>query len=277
MMTMRARPPITAMLGLLIVGSFILLAIIGPYVAPHPEAATVGETWSSPSADFLLGTDNLGRDIFSRLIYGARMTIGIALVCTTLSFLIGTTCGLLAATAGRTVDQFLSRLVDILLSIPVLIFALIILSAFGSSLPILIVTIAIIDAPRVFRLVRSVAQNIVALEFVEVAWLRGESLLWLMRKEILPNALPPMMSEFGLRFCFNFLFVAGLSFLGLGVQPPNADWGGMVRENGQAVAFGIAAPIWPALAIGMMTIGINLIVDWFLSMDARPSGASAEM
>ena len=273
----RALPPFTAIVGILIVGTFLILAAIGPYIAPYSESLTVGETWTEPSAEFLLGTDNLGRDILSRLIYGSRMTIGVALACTILSFCIGSLGGLLAATAGRATDQILSRLVDVLLSIPVLIFALIVLSAFGSSLPVLITTIAFIDAPRVFRLVRSVAQNIAALEFVEAAWLRGEGLWWLMRHEILPNAVPPMLSEFGLRFCFNFLFVAGLSFLGLGIQPPNADWGGMVRENGQAVGFGIAAPIWPALAIGLMTIGINLIVDWFLSMDARPSGASAEM
>ena len=164
-----------------------------------------------------------------------------------------------------------------MLSIPLLVFALIILSMFGSSIPTLIITIAILDSTRVFRLSRAVAMNLVVLEYVEAARLRGEGLWWIMRREVLPNAMPPMISEFGLRFCFNFLFVAGLSFLGLGIQPPLADWGGMVRDNGKAISFGLLAPLWPAMAIAAMTVGVNLVVDWILSINARPSGASAEM
>ena len=213
----------------------------------------------------------------SRIIYGARMTIGIALVTTILSFMIGTILGLLASTGGNVIDQFLSRLVDVMLSIPLLVFALIILSMFGSSIPTLVITIAILDSTRVFRLARAVSMNIAVLEYVEAAKLRGEGLWWVISREVLPNVLPPMISEFGLRFCFNFLFVAGLSFLGLGIQPPFADWGGMVRENGKAISFGLAAPLWPAAMIALMTIGVNLIVDWVLSINARPSGASAEM
>jgi peptide/nickel transport system permease protein len=164
-----------------------------------------------------------------------------------------------------------------MLSIPQLVFALIILSMFGSSIPTLVLTIAILDSTRVFRLARAVSMNIVVLEYVEAARLRGEGNWYIMRREILPNMLPPMISEFGLRFCFNFLFVAGLSFLGLGIQPPFADWGGMVRESGRAISFGLAAPLWPAMMIALMTIGVNLVVDWILSINARPSGASAEM
>jgi peptide/nickel transport system permease protein len=148
---------------------------------------------------------------------------------------------------------------------------------FGSSIPTLIITIAVLDSTRVFRLARAVSMNIAVLEYVEAAKLRGEGLWWVMTKEVLPNVLPPMISEFGLRFCFNFLFVAGLSFLGLGIQPPYADWGGMVRENGKAISFGLVAPLYPAAMIALMTIGVNLIVDWILSINARPSGASAEM
>ena len=185
--------------------------------------------------------------------------------------------GFLAAVGGQVIDQALSRLVDVMLSIPLLIFALIILSMFGSSIPTLIITIAVLDSTRVFRLSRAVAMNLVVMEYVEVARLRGEGLWWVMRREILPNALPPMISEFGLRFCFNFLFVAGLSFLGLGIQPPFADWGGMVRDNAKAISFGLPAPLWPAFAIAIMTVGVNLVVDWILSINSRPSGASAEM
>lgn len=271
------KPTISAWVGIVIVSFLIFVALFAPWIAPYTEAETVGDTWSGSTAQFWLGTDNIGRDMLSRLIYGARMTIGVALVTTILSFLLGTTLGLLAAIGGPLIDQILSRIVDIMLSIPLLVFALIILSMFGSSIPTLVITIAILDSTRVFRLSRAVAMNLVVLEYVEVARLRGEGLWWIMRREILPNALPPMISEFGLRFCFNFLFVAGLSFLGLGIQPPFADWGGMVRENGRAIGFGLFAPLWPAMAIATMTIGVNLVVDWILSINARLSGASAEM
>lgn len=271
------KPSLSAWIGIAIVGTFVFAALFAPWIAPYGEADSVSETWSPASHDFWLGTDNIGRDLLSRLIYGARTTIGVALVTTVLSFILGTTAGLLAAVSSKVVDQFLSRFVDVMLSIPLLVFALMILSMFGSSLGTLILTIAVLDSTRVFRLARSVAMNIVVLEYVEVARLRGEGLPWIIRREILPNAMPPMISEFGLRFCFNFLFVAGLSFLGLGIQPPLADWGGMVRDNARAIGFGLPAPIWPALAIAMMTIGVNLIVDWILSINARPSGATAEM
>ena len=271
------NPPISAKIGMVILVVFIFFAIFAPLIAPYGEAESIGKTWASPSAEFLLGTDNIGRDMLSRIIFGARMTLGVSTACTLLSFLIGITMGLLAAVAGKAIDQILSRFVDLMLSIPILVFALMILSMFGSSLFTLIITIGILDSFRVFRLARSIAINIVVTEFVEVARLRGEGLWWIMVREVLPNALPPMIAEFGLRFCFNFLFVAGLSFLGLGIQPPFADWGGMVRENGRAIAFGIPAPLWPAIAIGLTTISVNMIVDWILSINARPSGASAEM
>ncbi len=271
------KPNTSAWVGLTIVGFFIFLAIFAPWIAPYSQAETVGDTWASASSSSWMGTDQIGRDMMSRIIYGARMTIGIALATTVLSFLIGTTLGLLASTGGNVIDQILSRIVDIMLSIPLLVFALIILSMFGSSIPTLIITIAILDSTRVFRLARAVSMNIAVLEYVEAAKLRGEGLWWVMTREVLPNVLPPMISEFGLRFCFNFLFVAGLSFLGLGIQPPFADWGGMVRENGKAISFGLFAPLYPAAMIAMMTIGVNLIVDWILSINARPSGASAEM
>ena len=271
------KPTSTAWLGLALITVFILFAVFADVIAPYSESESVGQTWDDPSWDFLLGTDNIGRDMLSRLIFGARMTIGVALVTTILSFFIGTTAGFLAAVGGTVIDQILSRIVDVMLSIPLLIFALIILSVFGSSIMTLVLTLAILDSTRVFRLARAVATNLVVMEYVEAARLRGEGLWWIMRREILPNALPPMISEFGLRFCFNFLFVASLSFLGLGIQPPYAAWGGMVRDNGKAISFGLPAPLWPALAIALMTVGVNLVVDWILSINSRPSGASAEM
>lgn len=271
------KAPITAQIGLAIVALNIFVAIFGPWIAPYAESQSVGTTWDPPSAQMLLGGDQIGRDMLTRLIYGARMTIGIAVVTTAISFAIGITLGFMAAELGRWVDVVLSRIVDIVLSIPLLIFALIILGVFGSSIPTLVLTIATLDSTRVFRLARALGMNITVLEYVEAARVRGEGLWWVLRREILPNAMSPLMSEFGLRFCFNFLFVAALSFLGVGVQPPFADWGGMVRENAAAINFGLFAPLYPAFAIASLTVGVNLVVDWLLSIDARPSGAQAEL
>jgi peptide/nickel transport system permease protein len=237
------RPPITAWIGLTIVAISLIIAVFGPWVAPYGQSQSVGDTWATPSAQMLLGADQIGRDMLTRLIYGARMTIGIAAATTLLSFFIGISLGFTAAVMGVWVDMALSRLVDVILSIPQLILALIILGVFGSSIPVLIVTIAVLDSTRVFRLSRALGMNLAVLEFVEAARMRGEGLWWIISREILPNAAAPLISEFGLRFCFNFLFVAALSFLGIGVQPPYADWGGMVRENAAAINFGLFAPL----------------------------------
>lgn len=260
------QSPISARLGMAMVLITLGAAVLAPIIAPYGETDIVGDVWMSASSEHLLGTDNIGRDIFTRLLYGARNTIAIAFVTTLLSFLIGTVLGFFAATLGGWMDQLLSRLVDILMAFPTLIFALMVLSVVGTSVPALISTIAILDSTRVYRLSRAVAMDIEVMEFVEAARLRGERIWWLMRYEILPNALPPLVAEFGLRFCFVFLFIAALSFLGLGIQPPTADWGGMVRENADAISFGIFSPLWPAAAIAFLTVGVNLIVDWFLQI-----------
>lgn len=267
----------SAAFGLAVVGIFILVSVFTPWIAPYSESANVGGTWDEPSAKMLFGADQIGRDMLTRMMYGSRMTIGVALAITTLSFLIGILTGLVSAVVGGWVDVFFTRLVDVMLSIPSLIFALIILGVFGSSIPVLIMTIAVLDSTRVFRLSRALGMNLTVMEYVEAARLRGEGLWWVITREILPNAWAPLVSEFGLRFCFNFLFIAGLSFLGLGIQPPYADLGGMVRENAGAINFGMMAPIYPATAIALLTVSVNLVVDWMLSIDARPSGAQAEL
>ncbi|MFP1725421.1 ABC transporter permease [Lonsdalea quercina] len=256
--------PLSAWIGLLIIAANLIGALFAPWLAPHSETAQVGDIWMSPSADALLGTDSLGRDMLSRILFGARTTIAIALVITFSSFVIGIMTGFTAAIYGRWVDVILTRIVDTLMSIPVLILALIVLSVLGTSIPVLVGTIALLDATRVFRLARLVAQDIVCQEYVELARLRGEGLRWILTREILPNAIPPLLAEFGMRFCFTFLFIAGLSFLGLGIQPPYADWGSMVRDNAQAINFGLLAPLYPAAAIALLTIGVNLVVDWLL-------------
>ena len=256
--------PWSARIGLAIVFINIFAAIFAPYLAPYSETETVGSVWMNCSRAHLLGTDHLGRDMYSRLLYGARNTIAIAFAASLLSFLAGTILGLLAAILGGWTDLILSRIVDILLAFPTLIFALMVLSIVGTSIASLIVVIAILNSTRVYRLSRAVAMDICVMEFVEAARLRGERIWWIMRREILPNAMPPLVAEFGLRFCFVFLFIASLSFLGLGIKPPLADWGSMVRQNASAISFGIFIPLVPAAAIAFLTVGVNLIVDWFL-------------
>jgi peptide/nickel transport system permease protein len=275
------RAPLSAKIGLAIVALNLLAALLAPLVAPHGETVVVGAVWAGGfwASDFagrkdllLLGTDQLGRDLLSRMLYGARNTIAIAIATTTLSFAVGVTGGFLAATLRGWTDQLLSRGVDILMAFPTLIFALLVLSVMGTDVPVLILVIAMLDSTRVFRISRAVAMDVAVLDFVEAARLRGEGLWWVMRREILPNAAAPLVAEFGLRFCFVFLFIAALSFLGLGVQPPNADWGGMVRENAQAINFGLSAPLIPAAAIAVLTIAVNLVVDWFLAQRHRAAG-----
>jgi peptide/nickel transport system permease protein len=258
--------PLSARVGLAMVLITIAGAVLAPVISPYGETEIVGDVWLSASKDHYLGTDHLGRDLLTRLLYGARNTIAIAFVTTLLSFTVGTICGFFAATLGGWTDMSLSRVVDIIMAFPTLIFALMVLSVVGTSITALIVVIALLDSTRVYRLSRAVAMDIGVLEFVEAARLRGEGTWWLMRHEILPNAMPPLVAEFGLRFCFVFLFIAALSFLGLGLQPPTADWGGMVRENAGAITFGIYAPLWPAGAIAFLTVSVNLIVDWFLQI-----------
>lgn len=271
------KPTLSAWFGLTMVAIFIFIALFTPWLAPYAESANIGETWAEPSKAMLLGGDQIGRDMLTRILFGTRMTIGVALAITLLSFFIGIVLGFISAVVGGWVDVFFSRLVDVMLSIPGLIFALIVLGVFGSSIPVLILTIAVLDSTRVFRLARALGMNLSVMEYVEAARLRGEGLWWIISREILPNAWAPLVSEFGLRFCFNFLFIAGLSFLGLGIQPPYADLGGMVRENAAAINFGMMAPIYPAATIALLTVSVNLVVDWMLSMDARPSGAQAEL
>jgi peptide/nickel transport system permease protein len=269
------RLTIPALIGLIIIALNVIAALGAPLIAPFDQADVVGDAWGDPDPQHILGLDNLGRDLFSRLIYGARMSIGLSFVITCLSFFIGVVTGFTAAVMRGWIDLGLSRFVDLLLSMPTLIFAFIILSVLGTDLPVLIVTIAILDSVKVFRLARALAMNIAAMEYVEVARVRGEGLWWVITKEILPNAMAPLIAEFGLRFSFAFLFIAALSFLGLGVQPPDADWGSMVRDYRDMINLDSTAPLYPAGAIAILTIGVNFVVDWMLSIHSRSHGDGA--
>lgn len=264
------KAPPTAWFGMIVVAAYMFVAIFAPLLAPYGEAQIFPTSYDPWSSEHVFGTDQIGRDVFSRLIYGARNTIGIAVATTLLAFAIGGSLGLAAAITQNWVDQVLSRIVDVLIAIPSLIFALMLLSIFGSTIGSLIVIIAVLDSTRVFRLARAVSLNVVVMDYVEAARLRGEGLGWVMRREILPNIMPPLVAEFGLRFSFVFLTIAALSFLGVGIQPPTADWGSMVRENASLIQFAqydIKAgltPMLPAAAIALLTVAVNFVVDWFL-------------
>lgn len=252
---------LSARIGLFIVLFMAFCATFAPWLAPYGQSEIVGDVWEPIGGEFIFGTDQIGRDLLSRLIYGARNTIVLALLSTMVSFTGGAVLGFIAATMGGNVDQVLSRMVDVIISIPTLIASLIVLSALGTATLTLVVVIGIIYAMPVFRIARAVAMDIEVMDYVEAARLRGEGLWWLMRREILPNAMTPLAAEFGLRFCFVFLLISSLSFLGLGLQPPLADWGAMVRGNADGIAWGFLHPLLPAACIASLTIGINLLVD----------------
>jgi len=283
--------PVTPAFGCLAILVYAIVAVFAGLIAPHGQEEVFATANVVPGGNpamggnpaHPLGTDQIGRDIMSRLIYGAQNTVGIAFATTALAFLLGGSLGFLAATLGGWLDQLLGRAVDVLMAIPALIFALLLMtiaSVWAPSLGIpltvfMVIIIAVIDSTRVFRLARAVAMNIVVMDYVEAARLRGENLGYLIFREILPNATAPLLAEFGLRFCFVFLTIASLSFLGIGIQPPLADWGTMVRDLSQFINFAsfaplvATAPLLAAGAIALLTVAVNFVVDWMLN---RSSG-----
>lgn len=265
--------PLAALIGLFFTALYFLAAIFAPLLAPYGYDEVVSSGfWDPPSSEFLLGTDGIGRDLLSRMIYGGRTTIFIATVATILSFSLGSILGFIAAVSGGWVDQLLSRFVDLMMAIPSLILALVVLSVMPVTIPVLILVMGLLDATRVFRLARAVAVDISVMDYVEAARLRGEKLAWVIFREILPNALSPLVAEMGLRFIFMVLFVSTLSFLGLGVQPPQADWGGIVKENAEGIIYGIGAALYPAVAIATLAISVNLVADWILNRTTSLKG-----
>lgn len=258
------RAPLTAQFGLIVIVVYVSVAVFAPLLAPYGESQIVGGEFDPWSEAFPLGTDSLGRDMLTRLIYGARNTVGVALITTLLAFVLGGVGGIMASVLGGWYDQLSSRAVDVLMAIPALIFAMLLLTIFGTSIPTLIIVIGVLDSTRVFRIARAVSMNVVVMDYIESARLRGEGVTWITLKEVLPNIMPPLVAEFGLRFCFVFLTISALSFLGLGLQPPTADWGSMVRDNATLITYGDITPLLPAAAIALLTIGVNFVVDWFL-------------
>ena len=251
-----------AVLGLAIVVFWLIVTLAGPSLSPHDASAIVDpDVFGSISWQFPLGTDYLGRDMLSRILYGARYTVALALAATVLASATGTLLGLHAAVAGGWFDASLSRALDALISIPSKMFALMMVASFGSSVPLLIITAALGFMPGAYRIARALAVNVQALDFVQAAKARGEGMAYIGCVEILPNMIRPVLADFGLRFVFTVLLLSGLSFLSLGVQPPDADWGSLVRENIGGLSEGAPAVLMPALAIASLTIGVNLLID----------------
>ncbi len=264
---MKKRKQSSALLAIIGFGGiafFLFVAIFADFLAPHPISEVVGAVWQGPSPQALLGTDNIGRDLLSRVIWGTRLTLSIAAASTIAAFAIGVPLGFLAALSKGWPDQLLSRTNDLLMAIPTLIFALVVLAVLPKSVFVLIVVMAVLEATRVFRVSRAIASDVVVLDYVEIARLRGESKGWIIFNEILPNALSPLLAEFGLRFVFAILFLSTLSFLGLGVQPPVADWGSLVKDNKDGLMFGVFAALIPGGTIAALAISVNFVVDWVL-------------
>ncbi len=272
-----SRIPLSALIGLVLTAAFFLTAIFANLIAPYGLNETIGDVWENPfwsaePSQYPLGTDNIGRDLLSRMIYGCQITIFLATAATIVSFTTGSILGFTAAVVGGWVDQVMSRMVDLFMSLPSLILALVILSVMQVTLPVLIIVIGLLDSTRVYRLARAVAVDIVVMDYVEAARLRGEGTKWIVLREILPNALSPLVAELGLRFIFAVLFISTLSFLGLGVQPPLADWGGMVKENKEGLVYGVSAALVPAIAIAALAISVNLVADWILNRTTSLKG-----
>jgi peptide/nickel transport system permease protein len=246
----------------LIILGWALVAVFSPWLAPHGVGDVVDTDYFGPmTRELPLGSDYLGRDMLSRILYGARYTVGVSLAAVILACGTGVTLGMAAAVTGGWFDAALSRFLDALNSIPSKLFGLVVVAAVGSTIPVLIVTLAVIYVPGSYRFARALAVNVNAMDFISVARLRGERLPYLIRAEILPNILGPVFADVGLRFVFVVLLLSGLSFLGLGVQPPNADWGALVRENIGGLPFGAPAVMAPSVAIASLTIAINLLID----------------
>ncbi|MBZ9701565.1 MULTISPECIES: ABC transporter permease [unclassified Mesorhizobium] len=246
----------------LVILAWTLIAIFAPTIIPHSIGDIVDDDYFGPMRQGLwLGSDYLGRDMLSRVLMGARYTVGISVAAVSIACFSGVVLGMIAAVTGGWLDTCLSRFMDAMTSIPSKLFGLVVVAAVGSSIPVLILTLAVIYIPGAYRFTRALAVNINSMDFVTVARIRGESTAYLIGSEILPNIIRPVLADFGLRFVFIVLLLSGLSFLGLGLQPPLADWGALVRENIGGLPFAAPAVIIPSLAIASLTISVNLLID----------------
>jgi peptide/nickel transport system permease protein len=258
--------------GTLIFLLFVVLALIGPLIVPYGlNQEIVADARQPPSAQHWFGTDNLGRDVFSRVILGVRDVLSLAGVGTLLAVAIGTSFGLIAGYQGKWLDEILLRFFDSLLALPALLLALLLLGSLGPSPTSVMAVIVVVYTPIVTRVVRSVVLSVKSRGFVEAAQVQGESLAYILFREIFPSTLPTLAVEAALRFSYAIFLVASLGFLGVGVQPPSANWGLMVQEAQTNVTQTPWALYFPAAAIAVVVIGVNLMADGLRQVLQAPS------
>lgn len=248
------------------VGSVILvvvlfIALFGPFFAPHDPAALVGAPGQPPGGGFVLGTDYLGHDVLSRVLWGGRSVLWLAISSTTLAFLAGTMIGLVAGYSRNFLDPLLMRSVDVILVFPPLLFFLIAATAVGTSKAVLIIGVAIVLAPGIARIVYSATREVSVRGYVEAAVARGESTPAILRREILPNIAPSLIANIGLSLTFAILLTAAVNFLNLGLQPPAANWALMISENRPVLSLNVWSTVAPAALIAALTIGVNMVGD----------------
>lgn len=259
----RSRFSWTARVGMVIATAIVLVGVFGPFFAPDGPADTIGAAYGSPSSGHPFGLDYLGRDVLSRFLWGGRTALAMALLATLLGYAIGLSIGLAAAYNRGVFGGLLMRASDVLLAFPGMIFVLLLLSAYGSSITLVVVAVALANAPRIARIVRAAALEVVDLAYVEAARIRGERAWYVTLREILPNIKSPILVDFGVRVTGSILLVASVSFLGFGLQPPSADWGLIVSENRAGMTIQPWSVVPAVAAIGLLTVAINLIIDGY--------------
>lgn len=241
----------------------LVIALFGPFFTSNDPAAIVGAPGTGPGAGHALGLDYLGRDVLTRVLWGGRSVIWLSLAATALCFAIGLAIGLTAGYAGGIIDPVLMRTVDVVLCFPPLLFFLLVATSVGTSELTLIVGVAIVLSPGMARIVYSATKETATRGYVEAAVMRGESTPSILRREILPNILPPVIANLGLLVTFSILLIAAVNFLGIGIQPPAANWALMISENRPIVSINVWATLAPAAMLAALTIGVNLVGDAF--------------
>ncbi|MGB9185809.1 MAG: ABC transporter permease [Solirubrobacteraceae bacterium] len=252
-----------ARIGLFIVAILVLIALAGPLIAPHSPTQFIAAPNSPSSGQTLFGADSLGRDVWSRFLYGGRTVLGLSVSATLIGVGLGLLIGLMAAYAGGLMDEVLMRIADVFMAFPQIVLALLLVSVFGPKVWLIVLTVGISHAPRVARVIRGAAQQVVQRDFVKAAEAVGEPRRRIIFGELLPNVTSPLLVELGLRLTYSIGLIAAINFLGDGLQPPASDWGLMINENRLSVAVAPWGVLLPVLAIALLTIGTNLLTDGF--------------
>jgi len=252
----------TSLIGLVIILFWVVIAVIGPAIAPFGiNEIDRGQVWKAASSKHLMGTDNLGRDIFSRVLVGARLMVTLPTVSVACAAVVGTTIGLLSGYRGGWVDEIIMRLMDVVYAFPLLMLYIMIIVAVGASAGNVVLAITIASSPAIARLARGLALDLRNREFVAAAKMRGEPTRYILFREILPNMFEPILVDALVRIGYASFFVSALGFLGLGVPEPHPDWGRMVANARSALIITPTAPLFPAFAIASLVIAFNLLAD----------------